>query len=48
MPAGAETYQRDIPNALVRFLDAGHFALETQALESSAAMRDFLSPVMAR
>jgi len=29
IPAGAEAYRRDNPNAVVDFLDTGHFALET-------------------
>ena len=29
IPAGAEVYRRDNPNAVVEFLDTGHFALET-------------------
>src|SRR6516162_6795567 len=29
LPAGAEAYRRDIAGADVRFLDTGHFALET-------------------
>ena len=29
IPPGAEAFKRDVPNAIVKFLDAGHFALET-------------------
>ena len=29
IPAGAEAFRRDNPNAVVEFLDSGHFALET-------------------
>jgi pimeloyl-ACP methyl ester carboxylesterase len=29
IPAGAEAHRRDNPNAVVEFLDTGHFALET-------------------
>jgi len=29
IPAGADAYRRDNPNAVVEFLDTGHFALET-------------------
>jgi pimeloyl-ACP methyl ester carboxylesterase len=43
LPPGAEAYRRDIPGAVVRFLDTGHFALETHAGEIAAAMRDFLA-----
>ncbi len=42
LPAGAEAFKRDIPDAVVRFLDTGHFALETHAAEIAAAIRDFL------
>jgi pimeloyl-ACP methyl ester carboxylesterase len=42
LPAGAEAFTRDIPNAVVRFVDTGHFALETHAGEIAAAIRDFL------
>ena len=31
LPAGAEAFKRDIPGAVVRFFDTGHFALETHA-----------------
>ena len=41
LPPGAEAFKRDIPNATVRFLDTGHFALETHATEIAAAIRDF-------
>ncbi|MGA8707092.1 MAG: alpha/beta hydrolase [Steroidobacteraceae bacterium] len=43
LPPGAEAFKRDIPTAQVRFLDTGHFALETHAAEIAAAMRDLLS-----
>ena len=43
LPAGAEAFKRDIPAAVVRFLDTGHFALETHAAEIAAAIRDFLA-----
>jgi pimeloyl-ACP methyl ester carboxylesterase len=39
LPAGAEAFKRDIPNADVRFFDTGHFALETHASEIAAAIR---------
>jgi pimeloyl-ACP methyl ester carboxylesterase len=42
-PPGAEAFKRDIPRAEVRFLDTGHFALETHCEEIAAAIRDFLS-----
>jgi pimeloyl-ACP methyl ester carboxylesterase len=43
IPAGAEAFQRDDPNATVQFLDTGHFALETHLEEIVRAMRDFLA-----
>ena len=42
LPAGAEAYKRDIPNADIHFLDTGHFALETHSAEIAAAIRGFL------
>jgi pimeloyl-ACP methyl ester carboxylesterase len=42
LPAGAEAFKRDMPDAVVRFFDTGHFALETHAAEIAAAIRDFL------
>jgi pimeloyl-ACP methyl ester carboxylesterase len=42
LPAGAEAFKRDIPDALVRFVDTGHFALETHCDEIAAAIREFL------
>ena len=42
LPQGAEAFKRDIPDAVVRFFDTGHFALETHAAEIAAAIRDFL------
>lgn len=42
IPAGAEAYKRDLPDAEVHFLDTGHFALETHAAEISQFIRSFL------
>lgn len=42
LPAGAEAFKRDLPQAVIRFFDTGHFALETHAAEIAAAIRDFL------
>jgi pimeloyl-ACP methyl ester carboxylesterase len=42
LPAGAQAFKRDIPAAIVRFFDTGHFALETHAAEIAMAIRDFL------
>jgi pimeloyl-ACP methyl ester carboxylesterase len=43
LPPGAEAFKRDIPGAVVRFFDTGHFALETHAAEIAAAIREFLA-----
>jgi len=42
IPAGAEAFKKDIPNAVVKFLPTGHFALETHLQEIATAMREFL------
>lgn len=42
IPAGAEAFRKDIPNAQVQFLDTGHFATETHIVEIADAMREFL------
>jgi pimeloyl-ACP methyl ester carboxylesterase len=42
LPAGAEGYARDIKNAQVKFLETGHFALETHSEEIAAAILPFL------
>jgi pimeloyl-ACP methyl ester carboxylesterase len=41
LPPGAEAFKRDIPDAVIRFFDTGHFALETHAAEIAAAIREF-------
>lgn len=46
IPAGAEAYKRDLPEAEVHLLDAGHFALETHAEEIALLIRDFLGRVL--
>jgi pimeloyl-ACP methyl ester carboxylesterase len=47
-PAGAEAFRRDIPDAVVRFLDTGHFALETHAGEIAVLIREFLMPELTK
>jgi pimeloyl-ACP methyl ester carboxylesterase len=42
IPAGAEAFRKDIPGAKVQFLDTGHFATETHAVEIASSMKDFL------
>jgi pimeloyl-ACP methyl ester carboxylesterase len=51
LPAGAHAFKRDIPDAEIHLLDAGHFALESQAPEIAAIIGDFLArklPTQAR
>ena len=38
-----EAYRRDVPNAEVHVLDAGHFALDTAADEIATLVRGFLA-----
>jgi pimeloyl-ACP methyl ester carboxylesterase len=40
-PSEPEAYRRDVPNAQVHVLDAGHFALDTAADQIAALVRDF-------
>jgi len=47
LPAGAEAFKRDNRNAEVRFLDTGHFALETHAGEIASTIHDFLGRKLA-
>ena len=44
LPAGAQAFKRDLPNADIHFFNTGHFALETHAIETAATIRDFLAP----
>jgi pimeloyl-ACP methyl ester carboxylesterase len=48
IPAGAEAFRKDLPNAQVRFLDTGHFAIETHVVEIAAAMKEFLAKEVSR
>src|SRR6266478_3300658 len=41
-PTEPEAYRRDVPNAQVYLLDAGHFALDTAADEIAALIRGFV------
>jgi pimeloyl-ACP methyl ester carboxylesterase len=43
IPAGAEAFRKDIPNARIDFLDTGHFATETHVVEIAAEMKEFLA-----
>jgi pimeloyl-ACP methyl ester carboxylesterase len=46
IPAGAEAFRRDNPQAEVHFYPTGHFALETHCQEIAVAIRDFLSRIL--
>ena len=46
IPPGAEAFRRDQPDAEVRFVDSGHFALESHHAEIAALMREFLGRVL--
>jgi pimeloyl-ACP methyl ester carboxylesterase len=41
--AGARAWLRDLPDAELHLLDAGHFALETRGVEIATLLRDFLA-----
>jgi len=45
LPPGAEAYKRDIPGAVVKFYDTGHFALETHAQEIGADILRFMDSI---
>ena len=42
LPAGAEAFKRDLPDADVQLYDTGHFALETHAPAIAAAIAGFI------
>lgn len=42
LPPGAEAFKRDLPNAIVKFFDTGHFALETHVNEIGDEILKFL------
>jgi pimeloyl-ACP methyl ester carboxylesterase len=42
-PGEPERYRKDVPNAQVHVLDAGHFALDTKADEIAALVRGFMT-----
>ncbi len=43
IPAGAEAFRKDLPKAVVQFLDTGHFAIETHVVEIATACKEFLA-----
>jgi pimeloyl-ACP methyl ester carboxylesterase len=48
LPAGAEAFKRDNPNAEIHFYDTGHFALETNADDIGREILRFLDRVATR
>lgn len=42
-PAGAAAYRKDLPDVEIHMLDAGHFALETDAAEIANRIRNFMA-----
>ncbi len=47
LPPGAEAYRRDVPDAEIHLLDAGHFALETHHREIADKITEFLGRKLA-
>jgi pimeloyl-ACP methyl ester carboxylesterase len=45
VPAGAEAFSRDNPEAEIHFYPTGHFALETHCEEIAATIRNFLDRI---
>jgi pimeloyl-ACP methyl ester carboxylesterase len=43
LPPGAEAFRRDLPDAEISFVDAGHFALESRAGEIAERIASFLT-----
>lgn len=48
VPAGAEAFRKDVKHAVVKFVDSGHFALESHHAEIAHAIKDFLQGVYRR
>jgi pimeloyl-ACP methyl ester carboxylesterase/alkylhydroperoxidase family enzyme len=46
LPAGAEAFRRDLPDAEIRFIDGGHFPLESHLDEVAGVIRAFLAHVL--
>lgn len=42
IPAGAEAFKRDVPKAVIQFVDSGHFALESHHAFIAAQIKQFL------
>jgi pimeloyl-ACP methyl ester carboxylesterase len=48
IPAGASAFKKDLPDAKIQFLDAGHMAVETKLDEIAAQILKFLKDVKFR
>ena len=46
IPAGANAFKRDVPNADIHFVPSGHFALESHHTEIARLMKGFLKRVL--
>ena len=46
IPAGANAFKRDVPNAEIHFVPSGHFALESHHTEIARLMREFLGRIL--
>jgi pimeloyl-ACP methyl ester carboxylesterase len=42
VPAGAEAFKRDLPNAEIKLIDAGHFAVESDTILIAEEIKEFL------
>lgn len=45
IPPGAEAFRKDSPNAVVKFVDAGHFALETKRWDIAKTALEWLQHI---
>jgi pimeloyl-ACP methyl ester carboxylesterase len=43
LPAGAQAYKQDLPDATLKFYNTGHFALETNVNEIASDILDFMT-----
>ena len=48
IPAGAEAFRKDVPDAEIHYVDSGHFALESHAEEIAAHIIRFLKKHMCK
>ena len=48
LPAGAQAFRRDNPEAQVHLLPTGHFALETHVTEIADLIQAFLASVLVK